>query len=115
MTGYTIIWIAFFATIFGIIYVIRTAKQKERKALIEKGADASLFYSDNSKPLINWSWSKFTLKIGIFLMGIALGIFLGALISSVSNLPEPAVYFPMIFFCGGLSLVLYYIIMDRKK
>ena len=112
----SLIPIALFATIFGVIYVIRTAKQKERMALIEKGADASLFYSDNSKPLINWSWSKFTLKIGMFLMGIALGIIGGALATNFSRIDEPPIlYFSSIFFFGGLSLTLYYIIMDRKK
>jgi len=36
-------FIAFFATIFGIYYVSVTTRNKERMALIDKGADASLF------------------------------------------------------------------------
>ena len=36
-------FIAFFATVFGIYYVHITTRNKERMALIEKGADASLF------------------------------------------------------------------------
>ena len=38
-----IAFIAFFATVFGIYYVHITTRNKERMALIEKGADASLF------------------------------------------------------------------------
>jgi len=106
--------IALFASIFGIIYVFLATRHKERMTLIEKGANANLFYSE--KQGINWSWSKVTLKIGMFFMGIALGLFLAALLSSVNFIKhsEP-IYFSSIFFFGGLSLVLYYIIMDRKS
>ena len=38
-----IAFIALFATVFGIMYVHYTTRNKERMALIEKGADASLF------------------------------------------------------------------------
>jgi hypothetical protein len=37
-----IAFIALFATVFGIMYVHYTTRNKERLALIEKGADASL-------------------------------------------------------------------------
>jgi len=111
----TIIWIAFYASLFGIIYVFLTTRHKERKALIEKGANANLFYSEKQNFNWSWSWSKFTLKIGMFFMGIALGIIGGALATNFSRINEPVLYFSSIFFFGGLSLVLYYIIMDRKK
>ena len=47
-------------------------------------------------------------------MGIALGILAGALLSFAGVLEEGANYPAMIFFFGGLSLVLFYII-DRKN
>lgn len=107
-------FIAFFATVFGIYYVHITTRNKERMALIEKGADASLFNTgkDGQKSLFNWS--KFTLKMGMFFMGIALGIIAGALLSYAGVLDEDANYPAMIFFFGGLSLVIYYLI-DRNK
>ena len=105
--------IALFASIFGIIYVFLTTRHKERKALIEKGADANLFYSE--KKGFNWSWSKFTLKIGIFFMGLTFGLFLAALLSNLKFINDAALYFSSIFFFGGLSLLLYYIFMDRKS
>jgi hypothetical protein len=111
--GALIGFIAFFATVFGIFYVFYITRNKERLALIEKGADASLFNTgkDGAKSLFNWS--KFTLKIGIFFMGIALGIIAGAILSYNGVLYEGASYPSMIFFFGGLSLVIYYLI-DRK-
>jgi uncharacterized membrane protein len=107
-------FIALFATVFGIYYVHITTRNKERMALIDKGADASLFNTgkDGQRSMVNWN--KFTLKIGMFLMGIALGIIAGAILSFAGVLEEGANYPAMIFFFGGLSLVLFYIV-DRKN
>lgn len=107
-------FIAFFATIFGIMYVHYTTRNRERMALIEKGADASLFNTgkEQNKTFVNWS--KFTLKLGMLFMGIAVGIVIAAIMSNAGILYEGASYPSMIFFFGGLSLVLFYII-DRKN
>ena len=113
-----VFFITSFGTLFGFVYLFLTTRHKERLALIEKGADANLFYSEKSKQSSNWSWAKFTLKIGMFLMGIALGIFFAVLLSKadfVGRREQPAIYFSLIFFFGGLSLLLYYIFMDRKS
>jgi hypothetical protein len=107
-------FIAFFATIFGIMYVHYTTRNKERMALIEKGADASLFTPRKGEPGPGINWGKITLKIGMLFMGIALGIIVAALMSNAGLLFEGASYPSMIFFFGGLSLVLFYII-DRKN
>jgi len=110
--GPLIAFIAFFATVFGIMYIFYTTRHKERLALIDKGADASLF--NTGKESKGYSWSKVTLKTGMFFMGIALGIIMGAVLSQVGVLEEGANYTSMIFFFGGLSLVLFYLI-DRKS
>ncbi len=107
-------FIAFFATIFGVVYVHYTTRNKERMALIEKGADASLFNTGKEAVKWNFSWSKFTLKIGMLAMGIAIGIIVAALMVQAQILDEDALYSSMIFFFGGLSLVLFYVI-DRKN
>jgi len=107
-------FIAFFATVFGIMYVHYTTRNKERMALIEKGADASLFTSRKDGSGSNISWGKWTLKIGMFFMGVALGIIAGAVLSNAGVLNEGANYPAMILFFGGLSLVLFYVI-DRKN
>jgi ABC-type Fe3+-siderophore transport system permease subunit len=105
-------FIAFFATVFGIYYVHISTRNKERMALIEKGADASLF--NTGKEAFSFNWNKFTLKLGMLAMGIAIGILAGAIISYAGILDEDTNYSSMIFLFGGLSLVLFYVI-DRKK
>ena len=107
-------FIAFFATVFGIYYVRITTRNKERMALIDKGADASLFNTGKEGQSSLFNWNKLTLKIGMFFMGIALGIIVGAILSQAGVLYEGANYPSMIFFFGGLSLVLFYIV-DRKN
>jgi hypothetical protein len=109
-----ITFIGLFATVFGILYIYFTTRHKERLALIEKGADASLFNTGKEGIKISFSWSKFTLKIGMLAMGIALGIMIAALLVNMVTIDEDALYPSMIFFFGGLSLVLFYII-DRKS
>jgi hypothetical protein len=108
-----IAFIALFATVFGIMYVFYTTRNKERLALIEKGADASLFNTGKGERKM-FSWSKFTLKTGIFFMGIAVGIIAGSVFANAGVLNEEVSFPSMIFFFGGLSLVIYYLI-DRKS
>jgi hypothetical protein len=106
-------FIAFFALIFGVLYVFYSTRNKERMALIEKGADASLF-NTGKEGRVPYNWSKFTLKVGMLAMGIAVGIIVAAVMSQANILDEDSLYASMIFFFGGLSLVLFYLI-DRKK
>lgn len=107
-------FIALFATIFGIAYVYFSTRNKERLALIEKGADASLFNTGKEGSRFSFSWAKFTLKMGMFFMGIGAGIIAGSILDSSSVMDEGAGYVSMIFLFGGLSLVLFYI-FDRKN
>ena len=114
-----ITWIALFASVFGMYYVYLTNRNKERMALIEKGANAGLFFSDKEKQ--GFDWSKLILKIGMLGAGIGLGFGSGILITQLIEVDEklrrnlePPIYFAAIFFFGGLSLVLSYF-MDRKK
>ncbi len=114
MAATAITFIAFFAAMFGVMYVYYSTRHKERLALIEKGADASLFNTGREGSRSGVNWGKFTLKIGMLFMGVALGIIAGAIMSNSGILDEDANYPAMIFFFGGLSLVLFYVI-DRKN
>lgn len=69
-------------------------------ALIEKGADASIFKNPPSKYAL--------LKWGIFLVGLAIGVIAGYALSLVIN--EVAAFFTMIFFFGGVGLIVAYLI-----
>ena len=110
-----IVFIALFATVFGIMYVHYTTRNKERMALIEKGADASLFNTGKEVNRSSFTWAKFTLKAGMLFMGVAVGIIAGAILDSFNIMNEGANYTSMIFFFGGLSLVLFYVFDKKSK
>ncbi|MFH1320421.1 MAG: DUF6249 domain-containing protein [Bacteroidota bacterium] len=96
-----------FAMVFGIVYVIISFRNRERLALIEKGADASIFKRE-SHPLR-------VLKFGLLLVGVAIGIFIGHLLVSSGVMNEEAAYPAMIALFGGLSLIGSYFIEKRAK
>jgi hypothetical protein len=98
-----------FSALFGIFYVFITTRNKERMALIEKGADASLFTTKSR------SYTNMTLKFGMLLLGIGIGILLGSLVATFTVLPEPVAYFSMILLCGGLGLILNYLVEKNNK
>jgi hypothetical protein len=112
--GVLVAFIAFFATMFGIYYVHVTTRNKERMALIDKGADASLFNTGKEGQNSWLNWNKFTLKMGMLFMGIGVGIIAGAVLDSMEVMNNGPDYVSMIFLFGGLSLVLFYL-FDRKS
>jgi len=97
--------ISFFLAIFAILYVYWTTRTKERLALIEKGADASVFKVKSSKfALLKW---------GIFLIALAVGVITGFALSNVIN--EVAAFFTMILFFGGLGLIVAYAVVGKAE
>lgn len=85
--------------ILGIVYLRN--KNKERMAIIEKGADPAMFKEEIQGP------KNLTMKIGLFLVGIAFGILMGSILSDyLAALPEEVSYFSSIFLFGGASLLL---------
>ncbi len=100
-TGAVIIPIAFFGVIFGIFYLYVSSRNKERLALIEKGADASIF---NIGKRAGSSWKVFVINFAFLLMGVGLGVFLANLLDTYSSLDSDAVYPALIFFMAGVGL-----------
>lgn len=97
MDAEMLIPIVFFLSIAGVVYVFLTTRHAERMAMIEKGADPSLF---QSKPQAK----SFFLKIGMLMVGVSIGTVLGYVFSS--NEENMEVIMPAtIFLCGGLALV----------
>lgn len=95
--------------IFGsiVMLVYLNIRKKERMSLIEKGADASIFATKpESSPSLKW---------GIFLTGLAIGLLLGNLLEAYTSMRPEVAYFSMIFLFGGLGLVIYYGIEKKKK
>jgi len=96
-----IVFVALFATVFGVMYVFFTTRNKERLAMIEKGADASLFERKGMK----FSIAKFILNLALLLMGIGLGIFTGYIMAEVFDFHDDVAITSMLFFFGGLGLI----------
>ncbi|MEM6736344.1 MAG: DUF6249 domain-containing protein [Bacteroidota bacterium] len=93
--------LVFFGTVFGIVYVYLTTRNKERLALIEKGVDATLFASKPSR----FSIAKFILNVALLFIGIGIGIFLGDYLHTVSDIDDEVAIPSMLFIFGGLGLV----------
>ncbi len=96
------------AVIFGsiVMLVYLNIRKKERMKLIEKGADASIFATKpETAPSLKW---------GIFLCGLAIGLLFGYALENLGA-PTEVAYFSMIFLFGGLGLIVYYVIEQRKK
>ncbi|MBV7270543.1 DUF6249 domain-containing protein [Winogradskyella luteola] len=93
--------ISLFAAIFGMVYLYFSTRNKERLALIEKGADASIF---NIGKRAGSSWKVIVLNLAFLLMGIGLGVFIANILDTYTGLDEEAVYPAMIFFMAGVGL-----------
>ncbi|AOW17033.1 hypothetical protein LPB03_05945 [Polaribacter vadi] len=91
-----------FGSLFGIFYLYFSTRNKERLALIEKGADASIFISTKNQKTAP-IWKVLILNISLLLMGIGLGIFIGLILDTYTNLGQP-VYPATVFFTAGLCL-----------
>ncbi|UOB18013.1 DUF6249 domain-containing protein [Abyssalbus ytuae] len=91
-----------FGTIFGIVYLLVSARNKERMALIEKGAEASIFYSKDRR--ITPVWKVLVLNLSLLLMGIGLGIFIAGILVSVFYVEGEVAYPGTIFLMAGIGL-----------
>ena len=91
-----------FGAIFGIFYLYLSTRNKERLALIEKGADASIFMrgKGHTAPI----WKVLILNLALLLMGIGLGVFIASLLDSYTTLDSDAIYPAVIFFMAGVGL-----------
>lgn len=110
-----VVFIIFF-TIFAIAYLYFSTRNKERLALIEKGADASIFVSDrkgHSAP----GWKVFVLNIALLLMGIGSGIIVGGILSGVFHADDDIVLPGSIFLFAGTGLLVGFFLtkkMDKE-
>lgn len=96
-----------FSAIFGVAYVYLTTRNKERLALIERGADASLFNSGKKR-----SMGSIILNLALLAIGIGVGVLVGAGLEQGGM--DGDVSFPAsIFIFGGLGLVVSYFV-NRK-
>lgn len=100
-----------FGALFGILYVYYTTRNKERLALIEKGADAKLFQSEKKT-----NWINFALSLGMLIAGLGLGLVLAELINASNlNMDSAAVTAALILLCGGGGLIGYFFLVRKLK
>jgi hypothetical protein len=90
--------------IYAIVFI--NVRRKERMALLEKGADPSIFQEPRSE-------KQNALRYGLFLIGLAIGILMGNVLEVTTQLGPEASYFSMVFLFGGIALVLSHY-MGRK-
>jgi flagellar biosynthesis protein FliQ len=94
--------ISLFLAIFGIVYLYLSTRNRERLALIEKGADASIFMGKHKS---NTSFSKIILlNLSLLLMGIGVGVFIALILTTYTSLNEGALYPASIFTMAGVAL-----------
>ena len=86
-----------FSSIFGVLYTFLTTRNKERLAMIEKGADPSVFSIQRK---------RLGIKIGLLAMGIATGVLMGQLIAHLTTMDGEPATISMIFLWAGAGLVL---------
>jgi len=92
-----------FGSIFAVAYLYFSTRNKERLALIEKGADASIFVKgkrEHTAPI----WKVLILNLSLVAMGIGLGIFFATLLDTYSSIEGDAMYPAIIFFMAGVGL-----------
>ncbi len=99
--------IQYLIPIFGMVFVgwlayldyrDKESKNRERSALIEKGIDPSLYDAKPKK-------QADSLKIGLMLIGTALGVLLGYILNLKLGIPNFVAYATMILvICGGILI-----------
>jgi hypothetical protein len=98
--------IAFFAMIFGIVYLTK----RERMAMIERGMDPRR-YKPQTAPFQNLKW-------GLLLIGAGIGLFLAYLLDRTVFIKtqddNEAIYFALIAIFGGTGLFLSYLIEKKE-
>jgi hypothetical protein len=92
-----------FGSIFGVFYLYFTTRNKERLALIEKGADASIFVSGGRKSHLPF-WKVFVPTLAMVFIGVGIAIFLGALMVNGLGMDEDIAFPATIFTMAGVGL-----------
>lgn len=95
-----------FIVIFGIFYLFVSSRHKERMALIEKGVDASIFYSTKKKN--RDVLSLIIMNFALLLMSIGVAIFIAAIMQNNLNVRSEIAYPGTIFTISGVGLFLGY-------
>lgn len=100
-----------FGTLFGIVYVAVSSRTRVRLALIEKGADASIFASGVGKN--SNIFSIILVNLALLLFSVGIGIFLAAILHQSFNIDAEVAYPGTIFTVAGIGLFVGYRISSK--
>lgn len=98
-----------FSALFGTIYVIITARNRERMAMIEKEVSPKDFHQrvkSNSYAILNW---------GMLLGGLGFGLFIANLLETYTAVEEVPAYFAGSLFFGGIGLLIAFLIQRKSE
>lgn len=100
--------IAIFAVVFGIVFVVVTARNRERMAMIEKGVDPKSFVKEtgNKYNILKWA---------LLIIGLGIGAVVGNLLATYTDLSDEASYFGPILIFGGLGLLIAFLIIKKSN
>ena len=101
MGSEVIIMFIIFAAVFGVFYLYISSRNRERLALIEKGADASIF--SQGKRHAAPFWKVFILNLALLLVGIGVGLIFANILDQYTALDEAALV-GVVFLCAGGGL-----------
>ena len=105
----TLIVLIIFAALFGTVFVVISARNRERMGMIDKGVNPQDFMKTN-KPnpfgIIKWA---------LLLVGLGFGLFIGSLLETYTDIPEEPAYFAAALFFGGLGLVGAFLISKKTE
>ncbi|UII80471.1 DUF6249 domain-containing protein [Flagellimonas sp. CMM7] len=93
-----------FGVVFGIAYLYFSTRNKERLALIEKGADASIFVKGRRAVAAPF-WKIIILNISLLLIGIGTAIFLASILVYSFGVHDDVAYPGTIFTLAGAGLL----------
>lgn len=109
MDAEILIPISFCLSLFGIFYLFLSTRHRERMSLIEKGADASLFHTKQSKS----TRKLIVLNLALTMIGIGLGTMMAMFLYQATGLEE--VYPASIFTMAGAGLLVSFLMSGKYK
>jgi len=107
------VFVALFIIVFGIFYLHFSTRNKERLALIEKGGDASIFFSPKAPRKSTPIGKVILLNLAVLLIGIGCGVFVGAILDAYTVIEEGVVYTGSIFLFAGLGLLIGFLLTKK--
>ena len=109
--GEVLIPLIIFSVIFGIVFIVISARNRERMAMIDKGINPKDFitqktYRPNSHGILKWA---------LLLVGLGFGLFIGSLLETYTEIPEEPAYFGSALFFGGIGLVVAFLVSRKAE